>query len=321
MMFSASTLCIPSFWQRDVLVIPVQRAPADSHGKNHCALLFEKKKKKKIFNLECAPLSVCCVSLRVLTCTSEEVWFPGPANAFFFFLRICFVNLNVQLCAYNKKNDFIWNDLEGFFFYPRSSFEPCPLPPPPPLSPSNPLPNAKLCSRQHGREKKKMCMCKTKYAVLMLKCQPRDSICDVCDLNSNFRLKVFSFPPPSHTSDVFLPSMQCALHQLCRDGVPDGPSGHRQGHIWDTGCSGATYCHRCALQGVLTGHHADRQPEEVSSDFQHFGTILVVLEKKQKQNWFRQFLRTSKGFKVIQYKIKKKYSSQINRKIETVSWN
>lgn len=56
---------------------------------------------------------------------------------------------------------------------------------------------------------------------------------------------------------IFLPSMQCALHQLCGDGVPDGPSGHRQGHIGDTGCSGATHCHSCALQGVLTGHHAD----------------------------------------------------------------
>lgn len=65
--------------------------------------------------------------------------------------------------------------------------------------------------------------------------------------------------------DMFsFPSMQCALHQLGGHGVPDRPSGRRQGHIWDTGCRFSAHCHHRALQGVLAGHHADRQPEEVS---------------------------------------------------------
>lgn len=58
--------------------------------------------------------------------------------------------------------------------------------------------------------------------------------------------------------------MQCALHQLGGDGVPDRPSGHRQGHLWDADGRVSTYGHRCALQGVITRHHADRQPEKVS---------------------------------------------------------
>lgn len=63
-----------------------------------------------------------------------------------------------------------------------------------------------------------------------------------------------------------LPSMQRALHQLSGYGVPDRTSGCCQGHIWDTGCHSSTCCHCCALQGIFTRHHADRQPEEVSLD-------------------------------------------------------
>lgn len=58
--------------------------------------------------------------------------------------------------------------------------------------------------------------------------------------------------------------MQCALHQLGGDGVLDGPSGHLQGYLWDSDGRFSTDCHCCALQGVVTGHHTDGQPEEVS---------------------------------------------------------
>lgn len=61
-----------------------------------------------------------------------------------------------------------------------------------------------------------------------------------------------------------LPSMQRSLHKLSGDGVPDRPSGYCKSHFWDTGCRFSTYCHHCALQGVFTRRHADRQPEEVS---------------------------------------------------------
>lgn len=60
------------------------------------------------------------------------------------------------------------------------------------------------------------------------------------------------------------PSMQRSLHKLSGDGIPDRPSGYCKSHFWDTGCCFSTYCHHCALQGVFTRCHADRQPEEVS---------------------------------------------------------
>lgn len=60
------------------------------------------------------------------------------------------------------------------------------------------------------------------------------------------------------------PSMQRSLHQLGGYGVADRPSGRRQGDSGDAGRSSATCCHRCALQSIVTRHHADRQPEEVS---------------------------------------------------------
>lgn len=47
-----------SYWQRDVLVIPVQRAPADSHGKPRALFLFGK------LHLECASsLFVVCLCM------------------------------------------------------------------------------------------------------------------------------------------------------------------------------------------------------------------------------------------------------------------
>lgn len=47
-----------SYWQRDVLVIPVQRAPADSHGKPRALFLFGK------LHLECASsLFVLCLCM------------------------------------------------------------------------------------------------------------------------------------------------------------------------------------------------------------------------------------------------------------------
>lgn len=48
-----------SYWQRDVLVIPVQRAPADSHGKP-CALFFLNLE-SYIWNVHPLCLSCVCV--------------------------------------------------------------------------------------------------------------------------------------------------------------------------------------------------------------------------------------------------------------------
>ena len=75
-----------------------------------------------------------------------------------------------------------------------------------------------------------------------------------------------------------LPSMQRTLHQLSGHGVPDRPSGCCQGHIWDTGCHLPSCCHRGALQGVFTRHHADRQPEEVSLDSTCLSTVKQCLK-------------------------------------------
>lgn len=89
-----------------------------------------------------------------------------------------------------------------------------------------------------------------------------------------------------HTSSIwdicFLLSMQCSLHQLSGDGVPDRPPGCCQGHNWDTGCCFSTYCHRCALQGVLTGHHTDWQPEEVSLNLRRLGKCKIVMWEMQR---------------------------------------
>lgn len=78
-------------------------------------------------------------------------------------------------------------------------------------------------------------------------------------------LKMSMFKPPPKLFS--LPSMQCALHQLSGNGVLDGPASHRKGHLWDSDCCFSTCCHRCALQGVVTRHHTDRQPEEVRMRF------------------------------------------------------
>lgn len=172
MMFSASTLCVPSFWQRDVFVIPVQRAPADSHGKTPVHFYLRKKKYiSLIWNVHLVCLLCVAACLNLHKWRGVISWTCKCICIFFFlgFVLLTWMSSFVLITRRMFLFGMIWRD---FFFYPRSSFEPPPPHPPPPHThTSTPKPIAQCQALlQTAWKRKEMCMCKTKYTVLMWKC-------------------------------------------------------------------------------------------------------------------------------------------------------